>query len=188
MDKSVNWRNIDELALTLEGVKRMADKLGGAAKFRSALWGMQIDFRRMPEDHYSKNGYDYVAWTVLDIKFYNDTFNGSDIFASGTVVHELAHVWDTRRTPIFSLSSEMSKKTKSYGFVCPSVLSIICSYQYLNVQLEAPPTEYGTHGEREDFADSFAICVYPSYKGSLGLGPIRKKYIEGRINGNKCSQ
>jgi RHS repeat-associated protein len=180
-----NWRNIQELDYTLDGVKKMADKLGGADKFRSALAEIPITFRRMSSDYYSDG--ESVAWTVLDVKFYNKTFDYREVFASGTVVHELAHVWDTRQTPTFSLSSEMSKQTKSYRFICPSVWSIICPYQYDPNGLETPPTEYGTHGEREDFADSFAICVYPSYKNSLGLGPIRKNYIEGLINGNECS-
>jgi hypothetical protein len=42
----------------------------------------------------------------------------------------------------------------------------------------------GQSGPREDFADTFAICVYPSYKSSQGLVPIRKNYIEELINGN----
>jgi RHS repeat-associated protein len=189
-----NWRNLDELNLTLAGVKKMADKLGGSDKFRSALWGMPIIFKRMSSDRHTDGV--SVAWTVLDIKFYNDTFNvkfGAD-FASGTVVHELAHVWDTRQTPIFSLSTEMARKTQSHRFICESIWSITCPYKFDPNGLEDPPTPYGmsdgARGAREDFADSFAICVYPNFKGvpSLNKYPIRKDYIEGLINGNKRSQ
>lgn len=182
-----NWRNLHELELTLQGVQAMATKLGGVDEFKSALAGMPISIWRMPSDFHSDGV--SVAWTILDIKIYNKTFDYGDVFARGTVVHELAHVWDTRYARIFYLSSEMSKKTKSYRFICPSVWSITCPYEFDPNGLEDPPTEYGKSGEREDFADSFAICVYPTYKGasSLNLFPIRKNYIEGMINGNKCS-
>jgi hypothetical protein len=188
-----NWRDLDELEWTFEGVKKMANKLGGADKFRSALAERPITFRRMSEDLHQGT---YVAWTVLDIKFYNETFNHGDLFASGTVVHELAHVWDTRQG-IFQLSSGMNSQTKSFKTVCeqgPTRGVHPCYWVYDKNNQEPPPNSYATSpeavsGPREDFADTFAICVYPNYKGmsSLNNYPIRKNYIQGLINGNKCS-
>lgn len=161
------------------------------------MQGALVTIRRMPDDLYLNK---YVAWTVLDIKLYNDTFNYSDTFAKGTIVHELAHVWDTRQLPIFRLSTNMISKTKSYNKVCdPGYHPRNCRWVYdqSGANLEYSPSGYAmgpdaVSGPREDFADSFAICVYPGYKGvpSLSQYPIRKDYIEGLLNvlhGNKCA-
>jgi|CXWL01.1.fsa_nt_gi RHS repeat-associated protein len=182
-----NWRDVRELEWTLKGVKKMAEKLGGAGKFRAALAGMQITFRRMPDDK-GPNG--SAAWTELDVEIYNDTYKNGEMAAGAIVTHELAHVWDTRQSTVFNLSTKMYHKTGSFSMLCSDNLAnrLTPSCYQFNKTGEAPPTGYGESGPREDFAESFTVCVYPSFKNSLGLGPIRKQYIEGLINGNKCSQ
>ena len=134
----------------------------------------------MPDDYHNNDSMT-VAWTILDIKLYNATFNGTDIFASGTIVHELAHVWDTRQWPPFKLSKDMNSRTKSFTILCNNDFDASCFT--FNFSGELPPTPYGQSGPREDFAESFTVYVYPSFKGSLGLGPIRKNHIEGLIKG-----
>ena len=92
----------------------------------------------------------------------------------------------------------MNSQTKSFKQVCeqgPTRGVHPCYLVYdKKGQLEPPPTSYisspdAVSGSREDFADSFAICVYPGYKGVLSLDAflIRKSYIEGLLSGNKCS-
>ncbi|MDP1624667.1 MAG: RHS repeat-associated core domain-containing protein [bacterium] len=185
-----NWRNARELEWTYNGVVKMAKKFGGIGGFWwEALKGRPIKFVRMSDDRHPSGA---VAWTILDVKFYNDTFTDTRVFASGTVVHELAHVWDTRQLPVFKLSTNMAKETKSYKKICINENQPYhgCEYVYDPAgQIEAPLTDYGKQGIREDFADSFAICVYPSFKNAPPFSryPIRKDYIEKLINGNRCS-
>jgi len=190
-----SWRNLKELQLTRDGIEAMATKMGGAGAFLSSMFG-PVTIRRMPDDYHNNDG-KTVAWTILDVKLYNGTFNDTDDFARGTVVHELAHVWDTRQFPIFRLSTNMISKTKSFKQVCDTGYNgnkVNCRWIYdqSSANLEQSPTPYGQSGPREDFADTFAICVYPGFKGAQPLSnySIRKDYIEGLLkvfHGNKCS-
>ncbi|MBE7436689.1 MAG: RHS repeat-associated core domain-containing protein [Anaerolineales bacterium] len=180
-----NWRNVRELEWTLDGVGAMAKKLGGIGRFWVALRGRPIKFVRMAEDKHPRGA---AAWTILDVKIYNDTYYHGKMVAGAIITHELAHVWDTRQFPVFKLSKEMNSRTKSFDIYCNNDFDSSC-FKFNN-RGELPPTPYGQTGPREDFADSFAICVYPNFKGvpSLKNYPTRKGYIEGLLNGNKCSQ
>ena len=179
-----DWQDIKELEWTFEAVKDMAKKFGTQGLFRTAMRWEPVKVYRVPTEYIFGSG----AYSLNNVILPNNVFNqpSGSFWAKGQIVHELAHVWDTRQWPIFRLSNEMMIVTKSFKKVCINGPrgAQSCHLVYdLTGQNEAPPTTYATGYPREDWAESFATFMYPSW-GTLRQ--IRKGYIERVIKNLKA--
>ena len=93
-----NWRTLNELQRIRDGVEKLAgpNGLGGAEKIRSALrTQLKIVRNNLFKSSFAPPG---ALSSLLrgDIVIANDIGNNSEIFATGIVIHEFAHVWDYR--------------------------------------------------------------------------------------------
>ena len=186
-----NWRSVQELEWTLEAVKDMAKTLGTSRLFWTAMRWQPVRLYRHPAQYIFGSG----AYSLNNVILPNNVFDSTlrDVWAKGQIVHEFAHVWDTRQYKIFQLSTDMASRTKSYKEVCVTEPlgrggGGYCHFVYDQAgEIESPPTGYATTGIREDWAESFAVYVYPSFKsaGPL-LGSERRSYIEQVIKDLKA--
>ena len=205
-----NWRNTDELQLTLNAVTDLANKLGGPEKFKAAM--NQVHALRLPWGTSSFAN----PYSPGEVGLTDGLFNGGDVYAKFFIVHELGHVWDYRSG--HQLSFNLMKAVHSW--VCISNSGIgptnVC-YWNPSAAIEDPPDTLkhceldpsdpdclrnppysSTYGSLplglgyvvegpgwEDWAQSLAFYVYGKalYTNSIGLGAnsIRRKYIEEQI-------
>ncbi len=174
-----NWRTIRELRLVKQAVTDMAAKLGGVDRFKSAMGDSIVNVYRINRETFLGSG----AYSINNVILPNNVYRVDDSWAKGQMVHELAHVWDTRQTPPFYLSYAMNLQTKYFNSYCDGFAEICPP------KSERPPDQYATNNEREDFAQSFAFCMYPNFKFKLRpLGSIRRSYFQSLFNGNQCAQ
>jgi hypothetical protein len=124
--------------------------------------------------------------------------NASQRYRLYAVIHEMGHVIT------YNQPATMTYFMSELGSVCIDGSTnfgiVYCNEEkgtgtndpgdYAGSNYEHMPSSYSRIGNWEDFSDSFSICVYPGFKGAPPLiqYPIRKDYIEGLLNGNKCSQ
>ncbi len=171
-----NWRSVHELELVLDAVKDMARELGTPERFKTAMNHRPVRILRVPTRTYFGSA---AMTTVGEIVVIPNYIFGSDEGAKGTVVHELAHVWDARQGS--RLSNSMASLTNSWKYVCVhhKQHESYCHFEY-NPASELGPTPYSREANpKEDWAESFMIFTYPSFKNAgFVLGPIRKGYIE----------
>jgi RHS repeat-associated protein len=160
-----------------------------------------------------------VGWLTGDILLSDGVFPEDELYSRYTVTHELAHVWDHRQTHRLSfgmmeaLDTWVCDDRGSCGWN-PYVPHVRVGEGPLEVVYAEPPpgsvigcsgpprpgcpepyaysTSYWGFGPGwEDWAESFASNVYPSYWRTRAGGPyigllpggIRRDYIEEVING-----
>lgn len=177
------WRSIHEMESFAEGVKALAQSMGGAGKFKSAMKNFPVLIRRYSEAG-DLSGTSFAAlaaernlgaYTVGDVIFFDGTFS-SDEFASAVTVHELAHAWDARNE--YKIGWELATLTNTLSMQCKFG---ICSLTWdPSNPVEMLPTEYAEENEKEYWAEAVMTYVFPN-RGNLG--PITKKYVEDRIKG-----
>ena len=174
-----SWRTIRELRLVKQAVTNMATKLGGISGFKFAMGDSLVNIHRVNRELILGHG----AYSINNVILPNNVFSIHDDWAKGQIVHELAHVWDTRQTPPFYLSYAMNLRTKYFVSYCDGF------WENCPPASEPPPDDYAAQNEREDFAQSFAYCMYPNFSaGKLRpLGPIRRTYFESLMSGGKCA-
>jgi hypothetical protein len=174
------WRSLDELEWTLQAVKDFTKAFGPQkGLFNTAMRWTPVYIHRIPTETIFESG----AWTTVggNVLLPNNVFNSTtrDVWAKGTIVHEMAHNMDYRWGSRFS--SEMASKTKSFRKVCypnpRGVQSCQLVYDQLG-QTEEPPTNYAQNSPHEDWAESFKVYIYPSMGN---LRPIRRDYIKDVI-------
>jgi RHS repeat-associated protein len=196
---SGNWRALHELELVTEAVVRTTAGIGGITKFRSAMGHVKIArWGSIPDSPaFAPPGF---ASLIGDIVLPDYHFDHGDRYAIHGVVHEFGHVWDSRTG--WQLSSGMKQMLKTevcrevdYGYGQPV---LVCRYDVtagMEVPVGNPRLPYPNNdaelilprdiqGPWEDWADSFAVYVYPDYYRSRNynpLGPIRRQYIDNQI-------
>ena len=169
-----DWRNLHELELTRDAIETMARRLGGQARFRSAMI-YPVTIRRLSQELIWR----YGALSLNNVILPNNVFSSTDLFAKGQITHELAHVWDTRHG--LQLSQGMKYATGSYKQVCNSSDGVCVDFYDSNFAIEEAPTNYAKDNAREDWADSFAVFIYSTFREARPLGPIRRHYIAQAI-------
>jgi hypothetical protein len=204
-----NWRNIHELEIVRNGIERLATRLGGPSKFKSAMKQRPVEITRVPTllPPFTNN----TGLVLPEIPIYfmvdgimlpNNAFDYGERFATYTTIHELGHVWDIRSAMSLSINMAMHLGNTRYGndFLLScihgpanSALRFICAssnWQYMDSN-EPAPGEIGDQYARvslaEDWAEAVAYTVYPEYGAQFGnafhqIGPIRKIYVETVIN------
>jgi RHS repeat-associated protein len=173
-----NWRSLHELELVELAIKDMSEKLGGDTNFKKAMKYF-ITIHRLP----SESIFGYGGLSINNIYLPNNAFY-TDIWAKGTVVHELAHVWDGREWPPYEHGEEMASKTESFKIVCvQGSTRYSCPTIYVKGKEDAP-THYAQTNPEEDWAESFKVNLYSSL-AEIPLGPIRTNYIDYVIQTNK---
>ena len=110
----------------------------------------------------------------------NNPFDSSDVlWTKGAIVHELAHVWDTRQ--FFQPSSGMMYATKSYRHICqksqPRGVESCYDYYDSTNAIEEAPTDYAKGTVFDDWAESFRVFMYKG-PSERQLKSIRRTYIE----------
>jgi RHS repeat-associated protein len=176
-----SWRSYQELEITRDAIASMAATLHGIAKFKSAMGGYTVNIHRVPTEFYRGHG----GWSMNNVILPNNPFDSTKrLWTIGTIVHELAHVWDTRHW--FQPGIGMMYATRSYGQKCNKANGIVTCFDFYDksAAIEEAPTDYAKGNEREDWADSFTVFMYSSSDVGMlrPLGPIRKKYIQDEIN------
>ncbi len=177
------WRSIDELEYVLEAVKTTAKGLGGRSKFRAAMKDVQII--RLNIDGWLAKEYRTSTYPTGDIVYTNYGFSSKNYTIYSTI-HEFGHVWDLRSWS--RLSSEMARVVGTY--YCDPYAGWPCFHDVFKGK-EPPPGDpdlyknYAGTNAAEDWAESFATYIYPSYYGGssifIGLGPIRRRYVQDQI-------
>lgn len=159
-------------------------RLGGVAKFRSAMRG-PVDILRWKS--LGRGGFaphPILALFSGDVILADETFPSLDEqYSRYTVAHELGHVWDLRAGE--RLSRGMGEELGTIFQECIDdvrYLGTVC-YTSFNTDrgMEEPPgwrrgDQYARTGALEDWAESFASYVYPNYWSALGgisLGEVR---------------
>ena len=195
--RSGNWRNLDELELVRDGIETLAAKMGGPAKFRSAMKNMPVEVARVKTllPPFNENtglalpetfGYYMTRGIMLP----DGAFNSDDKFAIYTTIHELGHAWDIRWNLQFSLGMAImlgngdvdgleycvaSFKDVRTRFACaiawPKGNSEYGYWEY-NETIERAPgqanSQYARFTLAEDWAEAVAYTAYPEYGQSRG--------------------
>ncbi len=186
MWKKGNWRSVEELNNVFEGVKATAKEMGGAAKFRMAMKNQPALIRRVDLD----GTYTPHTLPFLDIVYFNYEITNQN-YIIYTTIHEFGHVWDIRT--LFRLSSEMSRAVGTHYCNPESLWGDnsqwpACYYDWTKGQelppgnLNDPDGPYAGKNAREDWAESFAVYIDSSYHPNFILRPIRKQYVQDKIN------
>jgi hypothetical protein len=206
-----NWRNVHELELVRSGVERLATKMGGPEKFKSAMKNRPIEITRVPTllPPFTNN----TGLALPEIPLYfmvdglmlpNGAFDHGDLFATYTTVHELGHVWDLRSSLWLSIGMANQLGNAKAGhnedlFGClfqigssNPAIRFNCAMKYweYNSANEAAPGNpndlYASYSITEDWAEAVANKVFPEYGDSRAnwrrIGPIRKIYVEMMMN------
>jgi len=115
-----NWRNINELEYVRDGAEKIADQMGGPAKFRSAMKNMPVEVARvktLPPPFNENTGLalpeTFGYYMVRGIMLPDRAFNSNDKMVNYTTIHELGHAWDIRWNLKFSLG--MAIRIGSYA-------------------------------------------------------------------------
>jgi len=183
-----NWRSVDELRYVLKAVNKAAQGMGGPSKFRSAMNNNPVRVTRISIDG---DDFRHRALPIVDIVYSNYAMTNEEFIIYSTI-HELGHVWDIRTG--FRLSEGLAIVAGPYYCTGDDDLwgeeGEGCFY---DPNREPPPGDPNPkknyvetsflHNE-EDWAESFANYIDPSYylnKGSRGLGPIRRRYVQDQI-------
>jgi RHS repeat-associated protein len=199
---SVAWNkgawNLKELESVRFAVERTAQKLGDANKFKSAM-GRSVRINRVnlndPKRSFAPPG--LLKYIIGDVVLTNYGMN-NELYVKHLVIHELGHVWDENNH--WKLSTGMMQLlgtevcTRGYGY------GPDCRYDVLSgkeLPVGDPQNPYPNDDEHlllprnyqgawEDWADSFAVYVFPDYFASVKgwnstLGPIRRQYIYDQI-------
>jgi RHS repeat-associated protein len=201
---SIAWNkgawNLQELEWVQFALERTATKLGGATnadKFKSAM-GRSVRINRVdlndPIRSFAPPG--PTKYIFGDVVLTNYGIS-DEFYVKHLIIHELGHVWDENNH--WKLSTGMMQLlgtevcTRGYG-------GLDCRYDVLSgkeLPVGDPPNPYPNDDEHlllprnyqgpwEDWADSFAVYVFPDYFASVKgwnstLGPIRRHYIYDQI-------
>ena len=174
-----NWRNAKELQLTLDAVRKMAQKMGGAGKFMAAFRGQPVKVVRRLEKEKTAGEAPHppANYIVGDVVLYNGSFRAhySPERSMGYVVHEFVHVWDARYG--YEISVEYADFINPYTTFCDRCLRIWDP----NNHIKYFPTKYSKKNEIEFWAESVTVYIIPSLAelnelSSLSKGFIRKKF------------
>jgi RHS repeat-associated protein len=181
-----------ELRLLLGAIKDLMK----AAKwdtddFKNAMGG-SINFIRMEKptgisgwgapENLPAHAYN-TPFTGNVIEMFNTAFTGSDADIKGTIVHELAHAWDS--TCGYCLTRQLVKETggKYEVVVADYTGGNALGTQVRYVPGETPTSLYGYEGgDLEDFAESVKATVYPELFGKDSRWPHTLKESEHRLN------
>ncbi len=185
-----NWRELRELSLTEIAVLRTSIKLGGPAKFKSAMGGV-VNISRWnwpPVRSFAPPTVIPFLGDIILTNYHFDVKSYGDEFVQHTVIHELAHVWDWREGR--RLSTGMAKDIGTLVCDTHPIYGEVCSFDITRI-MELPPGKlidnYAGKNAMEDWAESFATFIYPDYyrKKALRLlvpGGLREAYIQTQIN------
>lgn len=168
-----NWRSVDELYNVFNGVRATAKGMGGIIKFRTAMKNRPVQIRRVNLDG------EHTPHTLpfLHIVYFNYEITNQN-YINYTTIHEFGHVWDMRTG--FRLSSEMSRVVDTH--YCDPYAGWPCFYDATKKGKEPPVGDYAASNAREDWAESFAVYIDPNYHPNYILRPIRKQYVQDKIN------
>jgi hypothetical protein len=201
------WK-LQELDWVKFAIERTATKLRGATnadKFKSAM-GRSVRINRVnlidPIRPFAPPG--PTKYIFGDVILTNYGIN-NELYIKHTVIHELGHVWDENNH--WKLSTGMMQLlgtkvcTRGYGYQPDCRYDVLAGTEppvgYIdpNSPLQDPPypndddlliLPRNIQGPWEDWADSFAVYIYPDYFASLTnynsvLGPLRRQYINDQI-------
>jgi RHS repeat-associated protein len=173
-----------ELGLMLQGVQDIrkvanwtpedfARAMGGVDLVRGACGGPNCNWYGV---HYSG------GWQRSTIVMFDLAFNSGAATAMYTIVHELAHVWDYisgRR-----LSNGLMRST---GGTYSCNLLGKCKYNWEG----KPASEYAKGNQREDWAESVAATVYPTYerftdRGVNRMDDTRRNFVQNQFAWHVC--
>jgi RHS repeat-associated protein len=176
-----NWRSYDELKITRDAIEEMVTTLHGAEHFKSAMGGYTVNIHRVSTETYLGGG----GYSSNNVILPNNPFGSAKLlWTKGTIVHELAHVWDTRHW--LQPDTGMMYATKSYDHVCGTAGGVLICFDFYdkNAASEEAPTDYAKNNAFEDWADSFKVFMYPSQDAGMlrSLGLVRKSYIQEEID------
>ena len=174
-----DWETLRELRLVKQAVTRIANKMGDA-KFRSAMGHVRVI--RWPGR--SIGDYEVRGFTLPGVISLPDfMFRSDDNRTRYDIIHEFGHIWDYRSG--LTLSSEMST----------FIGTRVCQSSYCRFDIDAGKEDapgyikdlYAGRNQLEDWAEAFANTIYPSFYRSLvgyrEIGPLRKQFVEDKING-----
>ncbi len=194
------WKGLVELRWTQKAISEMATTLGGEQKFKSAMRGpVSLVRLSITKDPFPIIGvirpFAPPGKILGDVDLPDYTFV-SESYATFSIVHELAHVWDRRSSlqPSIGLSQFIGTErcTTWYSEYAGEITS--CWFD-TTAGREAPTgetavqslvdwrREYAATDAMEDWAETIASVVYPSYYGRAGqpLGPLRRQYVQDQI-------
>jgi hypothetical protein len=183
--KNGNWRNVEELQYTFDAVRIMSNKIGGINKFKTVFQNRPINIVRLidgngnaglaPRPPISNNIFGDVL--LYDGAFRSDYTNKR---VMGYVVHELAHVWDSRYG--YEVSTEYADFINPYTKFCPRGY---CTKRWdpdNPNHIQYFPTEYSKANKLEYWAESFTTYVFPSLALLNKLTSLSKSFINTKIN------
>jgi hypothetical protein len=193
------WQ-LRDLTIVRDAVQAISKAMGntggnGPGKFQSAMQNRPVYVLR-------RSGTDTRSWSppgplafVADIIVRDLT--PDDLYETHSIVHEFGHVWDERTG--WKLSSGMAAALGTFqcywgprGRACRYDVTkgkekpVGDPYNPYPNDDKSYPLPREIEGPWEDWADSFAVYVYPNYYASKTgynlLGPIRRQFISDQIN------
>ena len=175
-----NWNNVKELQLTFDAVKIMAQKLGGIGGFKAIYRNKPIEIVRLKEKKNTAGLAPYPPFNNIfgDVLLYDGSFRShySQERTMGYVVHELAHVWDSRYR--YEISLEYADHMNVYTKLCDGCAKLWIPDYYPSYF----PTEYSKTNEIEYWAESITVYVFPSLANLNTLTSLSETFIRKKIN------
>jgi RHS repeat-associated protein len=185
--------SLADLQVLMESLQTILGAFGNDMHVFTSAFG-SVTFYREQEEQGS--GHSGITWPSVfpflgGVHLYGSIFHNGNDYGVYWIIHEMGHVLDMNRW--FGLSEGMSHQLGTEG--CTFVLG--CKSN-TNAQTEPPPgltdprVNYAGKSAAEDWAESFATYIDPTYYAKLPktnvfngsqIGPLRTMYVWGVIHG-----